>query len=80
MDPLPAGGAAASQRGNFVAIGTMQPAIEIWDLDVMDGAEPAAILGGEDKSAAGAALAAAEEAAGGKLDKKKKKVRGTKGV
>ena len=38
----PPGAAEASARGNFVAIGTMLPAIEIWDLDLV---EPAAVLG-----------------------------------
>ena len=33
--------------GNYVAVGTFQPSIEIWNLDVMDPLEPTAILGGE---------------------------------
>ncbi|CAG7970992.1 unnamed protein product [Penicillium salamii] len=32
-------------QGNFVAIGTMEPDIEIWDLDVVDSMYPNAILG-----------------------------------
>ena len=32
---------------NFVAIGTFLPAIEIWNLDVIDTMEPTCILGGE---------------------------------
>ena len=32
--------------GNFVAVATMDPGIEIWDLDVLDAVEPAAVLGG----------------------------------
>jgi len=70
LDCNPAGGVAP---GNFVAVSTMEPGIEIWDLDVVDAVEPVAVLGGEDKGVAAAALAAAEEAAGGKLDRKQKK-------
>ncbi|KAK5171972.1 rRNA-processing protein [Saxophila tyrrhenica] len=33
------------ETGNFAAVGTMDPDIEIWDLDVVDGMYPAAILG-----------------------------------
>ena len=35
------------QNGNFVAVGTMSPEIEIWDLDVVDSMYPNAILGQE---------------------------------
>ncbi|EEH42906.2 rRNA-processing protein PWP1 [Paracoccidioides brasiliensis Pb18] len=40
-------------RGNFVAIGTMEPDIEIWDLDIVDCMYPNAILGqgGREESA-----------------------------
>ena len=34
-------------HGNFVAIGTMSPEIEVWDLDVVDSMYPNAILGQE---------------------------------
>jgi periodic tryptophan protein 1 len=33
-------------KGSFVAIGTFDPAIEIWDLDVVDALQPTAVLGG----------------------------------
>ncbi|KAK3285389.1 hypothetical protein CYMTET_7006 [Cymbomonas tetramitiformis] len=36
----------ASQHGNFVAIGTFRPEIEIWNLDVLDAVAPAGMLGG----------------------------------
>ncbi|KAK3047355.1 rRNA-processing protein [Extremus antarcticus] len=35
----------AGETGNFVAVGTMDPDVEIWDLDVVDGMYPAAVLG-----------------------------------
>jgi periodic tryptophan protein 1 len=36
--------------GSYLAVGTFSPAIEIWNLDVLDPIEPSAILGGEDES------------------------------
>lgn len=36
--------------GNFVAVGTFDPSIEIWNLDVLDPLEPTAVLGGIDKT------------------------------
>ena len=39
------------QNGNFVAVGTMSPEIEIWDLDVVDSMYPNAILGQEPSEA-----------------------------
>ncbi|KAH5319440.1 hypothetical protein HBI42_119140 [Parastagonospora nodorum] len=61
---LPVGKAAqtANGKGNFVAIGTMDPDIEIWNLDVVDSMYPDAVLG-----------QGAEDAANGKPKKKKKK-------
>jgi periodic tryptophan protein 1 len=37
---------ADGKQGAFVAVGTFQPAIEIWNLDMMDVMEPTAVLGG----------------------------------
>ncbi|CAG5130170.1 unnamed protein product [Candidula unifasciata] len=37
---------ADGQKGNFVAMGTMEPDIGIWDLDVVDSLEPVAVLAG----------------------------------
>jgi periodic tryptophan protein 1 len=36
--------------GSYVAVGTFDPAIEIWNLDVLDAVEPSAVLGGIDQS------------------------------
>ncbi|KAL6007138.1 hypothetical protein ACLOJK_032634 [Asimina triloba] len=32
--------------GNFIAVGSMEPAIEIWDLDLIDEVQPHIVLGG----------------------------------
>lgn len=37
--------------GNYIAVGTFSPAIELWNLDVLDPIEPSAVLGGEDPNA-----------------------------
>ncbi|KJR81696.1 periodic tryptophan protein 1 [Sporothrix schenckii 1099-18] len=63
---LPVGkpSAAAGAVANFVAVGTMDPDIEIWDLDTVDCMYPNAILGQGGK---------AGEASAGAGDEKKKK-------
>ncbi len=70
------------QRGNFVAIGTFAPYIEVWDLDVIDALEPVMVLGAEgaEASAARVEASAAEALAsagkrGKREDGKKKKKR-----
>ncbi|KAI9887060.1 MAG: hypothetical protein M1823_001132 [Watsoniomyces obsoletus] len=50
-------------RANFVAVGTFDPDIEIWDLDIVDGMYPNAILGQGDTTTN----------EGSKLGKKRKK-------
>ena len=40
------GGGVSS--GNFVAVGSFEPGIEIWNLDVMNALEPTVVLGGMD--------------------------------
>ncbi|CAN1273880.1 Uncharacterized WD repeat-containing protein C17D11.16, partial [Linum perenne] len=34
------------EKGNFIAVGSMEPAIEIWDLDIINEVQPSAVLGG----------------------------------
>ena len=36
--------------GNFCAVGSFSPGIEIWNLDVLNALEPSCVLGGEDNS------------------------------
>ncbi|GAK62378.1 WD40 repeat-like protein [Moesziomyces antarcticus] len=53
LDYAPARGGAdqntpakpAGSAGNFIAVGTMDPEIEVWSMDVVDGMYPDAILG-----------------------------------
>jgi periodic tryptophan protein 1 len=44
--------ASDATAGNFCAVGTFGPGIEIWNLDVLNALEPTCFLGGEDTSAA----------------------------
>jgi periodic tryptophan protein 1 len=45
--PFLAADGSQSTVGNYIAVGTFSPAIEIWNLDVLDPLEPSAVLGGE---------------------------------
>ena len=42
----------SGQAGNFCAVGTFGPGIEIWNLDVLNALEPSCVLGGEDTTMA----------------------------
>lgn len=63
---------ASGEAGNFCAVGTFSPGIEVWNLDVLNALEPCCILGGEDTSAADALMKInmARAASGKKLKKK----------
>ncbi|KAJ6990652.1 hypothetical protein NC653_019038 [Populus alba x Populus x berolinensis] len=37
------------ESGNFIAVGSMEPAIEIWNLDIIDEVQPAVVLGGTEE-------------------------------
>ena len=45
--PFQTADGSQSSVGNYIAVGTFSPAIEIWNLDVLDPLEPTAILGGD---------------------------------
>ncbi|PHH87087.1 hypothetical protein CDD83_9328 [Cordyceps sp. RAO-2017] len=64
--PVGCEGAGKEETGNFVAIGTMDPDIEIWNLDTIDCMYPNAILG------QGGEAASSGEKKKGKTKKKKK--------
>jgi periodic tryptophan protein 1 len=57
MDIAPRAAAAAGPAplGSYVAVGTFEPGIEIWNLDVLDPLEPSAVLGGWAAGSAGGA-------------------------
>ena len=42
----------AGSAGNYCAVGTFGPGIEIWNLDVLNALEPSCVLGGEDTTMA----------------------------
>jgi periodic tryptophan protein 1 len=62
---------ATSGFGNYIAVGTLDPEIEIWSLDVVDAIYPDAVLGRPDKTAAHVPVPAGS----GKKKKKKFKRR-----
>ena len=63
------------ESGNLAAVGSMGPGIEIWNLNVVDTAEPLACLGGPEASAGAEAAADASAEEVQKKAKKKKKKR-----
>ncbi|KCV69202.1 hypothetical protein H696_04612 [Fonticula alba] len=65
---------SAGKLGNFVAVGTFEPDIEIWDLDVMDSLFPTAVLGNAKELAT---EAGALSTLGNAATKKKKSKKGS---
>ncbi|GAX19271.1 periodic tryptophan protein 1 [Fistulifera solaris] len=66
--------ATGGRTGNFCAVGTFSPGIEIWNLDIMNALEPTCMLGGEDTSAADDLLKLQMlKAAAGKQPEKRRK-------
>ncbi|GAX85744.1 hypothetical protein CEUSTIGMA_g13159.t1 [Chlamydomonas eustigma] len=64
----------SAERSNMAAVGSMEPGIEVWNLDVVDAVEPAATLGGEQLKGAPTALEpSANDSSVKKAAKKKKK-------
>lgn len=59
--------------GNFVAVGSFEPGIEIWNLDVMNALEPTMVLGGIDTSGAEEDWMRMQSASLGKKKTKKNK-------
>lgn len=71
--------------GNYVAIGSFEPGIEIWNLDVMNALEPTLVLGGMDTRGSEEEWmrmqmpVSTSANGGGKKKKKKNKKKGTAG-
>lgn len=70
--------------GNYVAIGSFEPGIEIWNLDVMNALEPTLVLGGMDTRGSEEEwmrmqmpVSTSVTGGGGKKKKNKKKKKGT---
>ncbi|PWN28413.1 WD40 repeat-like protein, partial [Jaminaea rosea] len=45
-------GATRASQGNYLAVSTMDPEIEIWNMDIIDGLVPSAVLGNREASKA----------------------------
>lgn len=66
---------SSSGTANMVAVGSMDPGIELWDLDVADQVAPSCTLGGVDTAAQSAAVEVAKAAAGATSKSAKKKAK-----
>lgn len=54
---IPGSNASFDTKGNYIAVGTFSPAIEIWNLDLVNPVQPFITLGGETKEASNVPLA-----------------------
>jgi periodic tryptophan protein 1 len=52
QNAAPSSSNPAKTHGNYIAVGTFDPEIEIWSLDTIDGLYPDALLGRPDKTSA----------------------------
>ncbi|KAM9966732.1 hypothetical protein ACTFIR_006961 [Dictyostelium discoideum] len=57
------------EKGSFMAVGTFEPSIEIWDLDVVDNLIPTVILGGKEEDTADPMKKPSAKKRGGKHNK-----------
>jgi periodic tryptophan protein 1 len=69
----PASSSSSEKSGNFVAVATMDPEIEIWNLDMLDGLYPDAILGASKDAVSTSLETLTESIAPLTLDGKKKR-------
>lgn len=86
LDFCPGKTAGDGARGNYIAVGTLDPEIEIWSLDVVDGLYPDAILGPPPKDSLLPTISSirdsvpTEDSTSGKKKKKPKKAKKPKVV
>ncbi|KAA1066976.1 hypothetical protein PGT21_011029 [Puccinia graminis f. sp. tritici] len=62
-----------TRKGSFIAVGTMDPEIEIWNLDVVDGLYPDAILGNNNNPSSQVDQPSAEQLSDSNIQSKKNK-------
>jgi periodic tryptophan protein 1 len=65
--------ASNNSKRNLAAVGSFEPGIEIWDMDVLDTVEPIAVLGGLDSNATSSLDQNASSSSDPKKGKSKKK-------